>query len=190
MDIILLPVVNRATQPTVALRIMKESRRSVAAVGAPAAPIEGLINSVEVRKAKNGQMPDLSQASLMPVAVLHDGDFAAEGYDRLKLPTTSVGKVREHLLQTFLGAAHRELTVRYEDLPSFQGVLPPTASYALLGFDRGAAVVMTLHEGYAAQAGTPPADCCCRNPVTPHEYPAGRKKDGGTCDLCTYTVEC
>lgn len=193
MDIILLPVVSRDEPPARALRAMKEGRRSLAAVADPIpgpVPVAGLITSLEVRKAKNSQQPDLKQAELMPVNVLYAGDFASAGYDRLKLPSNSFGNVYAHLLRTFPGMAHEELAVQSEDLPAFAKALPSNWPHGFLGFDRGAAVVMTSHETLAAQAGTPPADCCCMNPTTPHEYAAGLKRGGEFCENCGFSIEC
>jgi len=188
MDIILLPVLSSDTFPVDALKIMKESRRSVAVV--VGSPPKGLITSLEVRKAKNKNQTDLKSVELKPLSVLFDGDFSANGYAKLKLPENSLAKVREHLLQTFPGMAHRQLNVPYIDLTAFENILPPGMMYGFLGYDRGAAVVITRHETLAAEGGAPPAACCCKNPDTPHEYEAGRKKQGEACDNCKYSVEC
>jgi len=188
MDVILLPVLSRETSPNVALKVMTESRRSVAVVvGSP--PL-GLIGSLEVRKAKNQHKQSLETADLQPLSVLFDGEFTADGYAVLRLPENSFALVREHLLHTFPGLAHRQLNVPYGDLMSFDQILPPGSMHAFLGYDRGAAVVITRHETLAAQGAGPPPDCCCENPTTPHEYPAGRKKAGQPCDNCSFTVEC
>ena len=188
MDIILLPVLNRATSPDDALTFMKESRRSVAVV--VGSPPQGLITSLEVRKAKNQKKTNLENVELQPLSVLFDGDFSADGYAALRLPENTFAMVREHLLQTFPGMAHRQLNVPYKDLTAFEKILPANAMHGFLGYDRGAAVVITRHEGLAAQAGDPPPACCCVNPETPHEYAAGKKRHGDNCDNCKYSVEC
>jgi CBS domain-containing protein len=188
VDIILLPVVTLDTTPDDALKNMKEARRSAAVVvGSP--PL-GLITSLSVRRAKNQQLPNLRGGELEPLAVLFDGDFVTQGYTALKLPDTSYVTVREHLLQTYPGMRHRQLYISQEDLPMFDRILPAGLRQGFLGYDRGAAVVITQHETIAAQAAGPPPDCCCANPQTPHEYPAGRKMTGQACDNCQYLVEC
>jgi len=59
MDIILLPVLKRETLPADALKVMKESRRSVAVmVGSPP---EGLVTSLEIRKAKNSKQTNFEE---------------------------------------------------------------------------------------------------------------------------------
>jgi len=188
VDIILLPVLSRLTPPSTALMVMKESRRSVAAV--VGSPPQGLISSLGVRKAKNQKLTSLQNAELEPLLVLFDGDFIPEGYMMLKLPNAAFATVRGHLLQTFPGMGHQPLSVGPQELLAFEQVLPSGAAQAFLGYDRGAAVVMTRHESLAEQAAGPPLDCCCDNPQTPHEYPAGRKKTGQSCDICEGRVEC
>jgi hypothetical protein len=188
VDIILLPVVTLATTPDAALKIMMEARRSVAVV--VGSPPFGLITSLSVRRAKNQKRPNLHGAELEPLALLFDGDFVSQGYAALKLPDAAYVTVREQLLQTFPGMGHRPLYVAPKDLPTFEQVLPAGFGYGFLGYDRGAAVVITRHETLSAEASGPPPDCCCANPQTPHEYPAGRKKTGQACDNCSYMVEC
>ena len=188
MDIILLPIVTLDTTPNDALKKMKEARRSAAVVvGSP--PL-GLIMSLSVRRAKNQQLPDLRGAELEPLAVLFDGDFVTRGYSALKLPDSSYMTVREHLLQTYPGMGHQELHIALQDIPAFDRILPSGLPLGFLGYDRGAAVVITQHETLASQSAGPPPDCCCANPQTPHEYPAGRKTTGQACDNCQYLVEC
>ena len=187
MDIILLPVLSRTIQPFEALMVMKDSRRSVAVVVGSPPPC--LITSLDVRKAKNQQRKDLQEVGLEPLFVLFDGDFINEGYATLKLPGTAFPTVRQHLLQTFPGLAHRQLHVSSSDLTVFEQILHGAAQ-GFLGYDRGAAVVMTSHETIAERFSGPPPDCCCLNPDTPHEYPAGWKKAKDPCDNCSYTVEC
>jgi CBS domain-containing protein len=188
VDIILLPIVTLDTTPDDALKKMKEARRSAAVVvGSP--PL-GLITSLGVRRAKNQKLPNLRGVELVPLAFLFDGDFATEGYTALKFPDTSYVTVREHLMQTYPGMGHRQLYIAPQDFPVFDRILPVGLLQGFLGYDRGAAVVITQHETIAAQSAGPPPDCCCANPQTPHEYPAGRKKTGQFCDNCQYPVEC
>jgi hypothetical protein len=168
---------------------MRESRRSAAVVvGSP--PL-GLIDSLSVRKAKNQKLSSLENVELEPLFVLFDGDFLTKGYAALNLPSDDTFfKVQDQLLQTFPGMAHRRLFVSDNALPQFENLIPPGFQQAFLGYDRGAAVVVTRHESDAeAKAGTP-LDCCCENPQTPHEYPSGRKKTGQSCDICPYLIEC
>jgi len=188
VDIILLPVLSRTYTPFTALLLMKESRRSAAAV--LGSPPQGLITSLEVRKAKNQERTNLQEAALEPLMVLFDGDFIHEGYAALKLPDTAFATVRQHLLQTFPGMAHRQLNISYPEVTAFEQILPPGAAQGFLGYDRGAAVVITSHEGGAQVYNGPPPDCCCLNPQTPHDYPAGGKRTGDPCDNCKYKVEC
>jgi CBS domain-containing protein len=188
VDIILLPVVTLDTTPDNALKTMREARRS-AAVVVGSAPL-GLITSLSVRKAKNQKLPNLRNAEREPLAVLFDGEFISQGYMALNLPDTSYVTVREQLLQTFPGMGHRQLNVAPSDVPTFEQVLPAGVQQAFLGYDRGAAVVITKHETIAAQSAGPPPDCCCTNRQFPHEDTTGRKKTGQLCDQCEYKVEC
>jgi hypothetical protein len=188
MDIILLPTLEWTISPTEALTVMKESLRSIAVV-VGSSP-RGLVTAREVRKAKNRQQPNLKEVELEPLSVLFDGAFTAEGYAILNLPESSFAMVREHLLQTFPGMAHRQLNIAPANLGRFEQILPPGTMHGFLGYDRGAAVVMTRHETLAAQGAGPPPDCWCMNPTTPHEYPAGRKRTGQPCDNCGFSVEC
>ncbi len=188
MDIILLPVVKRTQSPEKALQILKESRRSVAVlVGSPP---QGLITSFGVRKAKNQHQASLESVEVEPLTVLFDGDFSTEGYAALNLPQQAFAVVREHLLQTYPGMAHRRLYVPSEQLPPFEQLLPGGAVHGFLGYDRGAAVVMTRWESVAQKGAEPTPDCCCENPATPHEYPACQKKTGEPCEFCGYSMEC
>jgi hypothetical protein len=187
MDIVLLPVLSRLTQPSLALQIMRDSRRSAAVL--VNSPPQGMISSFAVRKAKNENLPSLETAPFEPLAVLFDGDFLTEGYAALKLPADAFFTVQSHLLQTFPGSAHRQLIVSPDALPAFESLLSSAGPQGFLGWDRGAAVVLTQHESQGEQAGAP-LGCCCTNPAFPHEYPAGRKKTGQACDNCSYSIDC
>jgi hypothetical protein len=187
MDIVLLPVLSRRTQPSLALQIMRDSRRSAAVL--VDSPPQGLISSFAVRMAKNEKLTSLETAPVEPLVVLFDGDFLTEGYAALKLPADAYFAVQSHLLQTFPGSAHRRLSVSSNALPAFEALLTSAGPQAFLGWDRGAAVVLTQHESQGEQAGAP-LGCCCLNPNQPHEYPAGRKKTGQPCDNCSYSIDC
>lgn len=187
MDIVLLPVLSRLDKPRDALQVMRESRRSAAVM--VDSPPQGLIDSLAVRRASNQNLESLKTAELEPLFVLFDGDFLTEGYAALRLPHDALFTVRNHLLQTFPGMAHRPLSVSFNSLPAFESLLPPAVGQGFLGYDRGAAVVLTQHESKGEAAGAP-LGCCCMNPQTPHEYPAGRKRTGEPCDNCTYSVDC
>jgi hypothetical protein len=109
---------------------------------------------------------------------------------KLKLPETSLAQVRAHLLETFPGMPHRQLIVQSTDYPKFQQLIPAGATHAFLGYDRGAAVVITAQETIARKGAGPPLDCGCTNPQGTHEYRAGVKKPGEPCDNCAFSVEC
>ena len=188
MDIILLPVLSRATSPDEALAIMKESRRSGAVV--VSSPPQGIITASGARKAKNQNLKDLLNAELEPLPLLFDGDFVSEGFALLNLPHTAFATVRGHLLQTYPGMGHQPIWVAPPDLTAFERIIPAGSELGFLGYDRGAAVVLTLHEQGAAPYKGPPNDCWCTNPQTPHDFPAGQKLTGQTCDICSFAVDC
>ena len=188
MDIILLPVVNCSKSPSEALKAMKEARRSAAVV--VASPPQGLITSLEVRRLINSGKETLKDAVLQPLLVVFDGEFDAAVYLSLNLPESLLGRLQQHLLQTFPGLGHREFRLPVADAPSFERLMPGIPEQALIGFDRGAAVVLTRYESVAARSAGPPPDCCCINPATPHEYPASSRNGGKPCSICGQLVEC
>jgi CBS domain-containing protein len=118
MDIILLPVLNRATSPDQALKVMKESRRSVTVV-VGSSP-QGLLTSLEVRRAKNQKQPNLQETKLEAPSIVFEGDFTTTSYIELGLPENLFPMVQQHLMQTFPGMAHRQLNVPAVDLPKFE----------------------------------------------------------------------
>src|SRR5262245_14067519 len=133
MDIMSLPVLTRSTSPKDALSKLKKSRRSLAVVvGSPA---QGVVGSLALRRAKNDHQESLKDIPLENLPVIFDGEFLPHGYAKLKLPETSLTKVREHLLQTFPGMPHKQLIVHGSDYSKFQQLLPPNATRALLGYD-------------------------------------------------------
>jgi len=188
MDIILLPVVIQTSPPAYVLKLMKLSLRSAAVVvGSP--PL-GMITALQARIAKNQQMPDLKNAEYQPLAVVYDGQFDHQAYTALQLPSHLYGNIRNHLMETYPGMAHRAFYASVNEVTAFEAKLPANVDYGFLGYDRGAAVVLTRHETGAEAASGPPPDCYCQNPTTPHAYPGGQKKSGQPCDLCPNKIDC
>lgn len=187
MDIILLPLINQKDSPANALKILRKALRSVGVlVGSP--PL-GLVISKSIRKAKNLGAEDMTNVERQPIALIADGEFEV-AYNTLKLPPHLYGQIRGHLTQTFPGMPHREFLVPAPDLATFENLLPAGFSHGFLGYDRGAAVVITRHETLAREAAGPPPDCACKNPADPHEYFAGQKKGGDSCDVCGAVIDC
>ena len=187
MDIILLPLINQKDSPADALKTLRKSLRSVGVL--VSSPPLGLVTSKSIRKAKNLGAEDLTNVERQPIALIADGEFEV-AYNTLKLPSHLYGQIRRHLTQTFPGRPHREFLVPAPDLATFENLLPAGYSHGFLGYDRGAAVVITRHETLARDAAGPPPDCACMNPTDPHEYPAGQKKGGAICDVCGAAIDC
>ena len=183
MDIMSL-LLTRLTSPKEALSKLKAR---AAACCRRRVPPQGVVGSLVLRRAKNEHRKVLHALRADSCSTT---EFLPHGYAKLKLPETSLLQVREHLLQTFPGMPHKQLIVQGADTSKFQQLLPPNATRAFLGYDRGAAVVITVQELVARQDAGPPPDCGCENPVTPHEYRAGIKRTGDVCDNCAYVVDC
>src|SRR5688572_931879 len=141
MDIILLPVLNRATSPSAALKLLKDSRRSMAVM--VDSPPQGLISVLEIRRAKNRNTPSLEGADLEPIAIVRDAEFDANAFVALQFPDSVFAVVREQLIQTYPGMAHRQMKMNPADETFFERLLPPGLMHGFVGYDRGAAVVLT-----------------------------------------------
>lgn len=63
------------------------------------------------------------------------------------------------------------------------------ASYALTSAASAVAVVVTRHEGLAAEVSSGPKDCYCAN-EPPHEFPPPKVSSGQTCPICGKPVYC
>jgi hypothetical protein len=188
MDIILLPVVVQTSSPADVLKVMKQSLRSAAVVvGSP--PL-GMITALQARKTKNQQKLNLKGAEYQSLAVVYDGQFDYEAYTKLKLPHHLYGKIRNQLMETYPGMSHRAFYATVDEATAFESKLPAGSDYGFLGYDRGAAVVLTRHEAGAVAASGPPPDCYCKNTETPHPYPGGQKRSGQPCDLCASVIDC
>jgi hypothetical protein len=191
MDIVSLPVLDSDVSPRDALGALVSAKRSAALM--KVGPVLRVVTSTTIRKAINQGTPTISVTECEEVPQLFIGSFE-NGYTMLGLPAQAFNTVRNHLYQTFPGQSHSRIDVEESLRPSFEKVLATLPSgYALIGYDRGAAVLLSRHETAMEQYVGPPKGCCCRNPDYPHEYDSGTVAPGSNCERCVprvYAVDC
>jgi hypothetical protein len=191
VDIVSLPVLDANVSPGDALGALVSAKRSAALMRVGST--WRMVTSTAIRKALNHGAATIPATDCEEVPPLFTGSFE-NGYTKLQLPGQAFNTVRDHLYQTFPGQPHRRIDVEASLRPLFEMVLAALPSgYALIGNDRGAAVLLSRHETALEEYVGPPKGCCCRNPDYPHEYDSGTVKPGSICGRCSppaYVVDC
>jgi hypothetical protein len=191
MDIVSLPVLDSGVSPPDALGALVSAKRSGALM--KVGPVLRFVTSTTIRRALNQGTPTIPVTDCEVVPQLFTGSFE-NGYTSLGLPAQAFNAVRNHLYQTFPGQSHSRIDVEELLRPSFEvvlGTLP--LGYALIGYDRGSAVLLSRQETTLEQYVGPPKGCCCRNPDYPHEYDSGTVAPGSNCERCVprvYAIDC
>jgi hypothetical protein len=192
MDILQLPALPPLTPIKLAWSILQNAQRSALITTAAERP--ALVTAEDLALAENRGASTLEELQAFPVPtaepppVLRRITVAEDNEPASVLDALDLS-VREHLLESRLGAPHHE--IRFD--PALQGAIDGMLAgidvdFALIGLSPGAAILASRHESRLRAHAGPPRRCYCQNPNYVHGY--DDKVTGDPCDLDAYTVSC